>query len=152
MKKLLVMIVAVLSVSACMAQQTISEQKAPRKQMTVSEITQNMVSKLKLDDSQAQKLSTLNQKYSTLFQRPSRPGRPESAEKGENNGSELQKGVPAKPSNEEMSTKMKEMQSQREAYEKELKAILTDSQYESYQKMRPGKGPKGGNRPSDDKQ
>ena len=59
MKKILLTMVALLSMTAMMAQTTGGERKAPKK-MTHEEMTTQMTSQLKLTDAQKTKVATLN--------------------------------------------------------------------------------------------
>ena len=107
-----------------------------------------MVKELGLDEAQAAKVKELNEKYADVFERPA-PGmrpRPEMKQKKELkvdgvSGATEQKVKPEPkmmaPS-PEMKQMMEERHSKMKAYEEELKGILTEEQFNTYQeKMRP---------------
>lgn len=61
MKKfILLLTAAIFSTTLCMAQQ-----KPERKQMSIEQRTEKMISALQLDDKQAKELKKLNEKYAT---------------------------------------------------------------------------------------
>lgn len=128
MKKIIVMMVALLSMTTAMAQP--SDRKAPKK-MTHQEMTTQMTSKLKLNDAQKAKVAALNKEYQDILMPPEPPkkadgSRPEPPKMDGN------KAMPKKPDSKHMT--------KRQEYEKKLKQILTDEQYKSYQKMQPPHG------------
>ena len=107
-----------------------------------------MVKELGLDEAQAAKVKELNEKYADVFEGPA-PGmrpRPEMKQKKELkvdgvSGATEQKVKPEPkmmaPS-PEMKQMMQERHSKMKAYEEELKGILTEEQFNTYQeKMRP---------------
>lgn len=133
MKKIFVMMVALLTMTTAMAQP--SDRKAPKK-MTHQEMTTQMTSKLKLNDAQKAKVAALNKEYQDILMPPEPPknadgSRPEPPKNGD-------KAMPKKPDSKHMA--------KRQEYEKKLKKILTDEQYKSYQKMQPTPGKKPGNK------
>lgn len=154
MKKItLLLTAAIFSTTLCMAQQ-----KPERKQMSIEQRTEKMVSALQLDDKQAKELKELNEKYADVLQRPERPhGKghfggprgqrpPQMKQDGDNNTQERpqmkesHQGKPDRPQmseeeREKMREKMTEYRKQREEYQKELQGILTETQYKKYQKM-----------------
>lgn len=96
--------------------------------------TERMAKELGLDESQTAKLLELNQKYPGAMRGPGNPGmgRP----KGD-------RQTPPEMTEEQV----KEMQAAREAYENELKGILTEEQFKTWKEnsnKRPqGRGPRG---------
>jgi Spy/CpxP family protein refolding chaperone len=131
MKKIIVMMVALLSMTTAMAQP--SDRKAPKK-MTHQEMTTQMTSKLKLNDAQKAKVAALNKEYQDILMPPEPPknadgSRPEPPKNGD-------KAMPKKPDSKHMA--------KRQEYEKKLKQILTDEQYKNYQKMQPPHGKRPG--------
>ena len=128
MKKIILMMVALLSMTTVMAQPT--ERKKPKK-MTHQEMTTRMSSKLKLDDAQKAKVAELNKEYQDILMPPEPPKKPEGSrpEPPKNDGD---KAMPKRPDGKHMA--------KRQEYEKKLKDILTSEQYETYQKMQPPHG------------
>lgn len=131
MKKIFVMMVALLTMTSAMAQS--SDRKAPKK-MTHQEMTTQMTSKLKLNDAQKAKVAALNKEYQDILMPPEPPknadgSRPEPPKNGD-------KAMPKKPDSKHMA--------KRQEYEKKLKQILTDEQYKNYQKMQPKHGKRPG--------
>lgn len=107
--------------TTCMAQN--NKKNAPQQ----FDRTEQMVKELGLSDKQAQQLKALNQKYNK-----NQPPR----------GNGNNKGQAQKPSNNNKGNQQppqmtdeqkKQMKSEHEAYEKELKKILSDKQYKTYQ-------------------
>ena len=132
MKKILMTMVALLSMTAMTAQTTDGERKAPKK-MTHEEVTTQMTSWLKLTDAQKTKVAALNKEYQDYLM-PEPPQKPE-GETGSNGDKAKQK----KAGNKKQGNGTH--QAKRQEYEKKLKTILSDDQYKSYQKMEPqGKG------------
>ena len=132
MKKILMTMVALLSMTAMMAQTSNGERKAPKK-MTHEEMTTQMSSQLKLTDAQKTKVAALNKEYQDYLM-PEPPQKPEG--QADSNGD---KAKQKKAGNKKQGSV--NHQAKRQEYEKKLKTILTDDQYKSYQKMGPqGKG------------
>lgn len=141
MKKLFLTVALATTLSTVMAQD-VREMQRPR-----HDRTEMMVKEYGLDDNQAAKLKELNEKYADLFRRgPGGPGgfgRPEGRrmrpggqhfEKAPADGQTQASPQVQRPSREEMEKRMKEMREKMETYNQELKAIMTESQYEAYQK------------------
>lgn len=131
MKKILLVMMALLTMTTAMAQP--SDRKAPKK-MTHQEMTIQMTSKLKLNDAQKAKVAALNKEYQDILMPPEPPkmadgSRPEPPKNGD-------KAMPKKPDSKHMA--------KRQEYEKKLKQILTDEQYKNYQKMQPPHGKRPG--------
>ncbi len=149
MKKILLTMVAALSMTAMMAQtNNNTERKAPKK-MTHEEMTTQMASKLNLSDDQKTQVAALNKEYQDYLMPtpPQRPNgekpnfnkgegndgqRPDMSQDGNNSGNQKSnmKKSGNKPGNNQN-------QAKRQEYEKKLKTILSDEQYENYQKMGP---------------
>ena len=131
MKKILLVMMALLTMTTAMAQP--SDRKAPKK-MTHQEMTTQMTSKLKLNDAQKAKVAALNKEYQDILMPPEPPkkadgSRPEPPKNGD-------KAMPKKHDSKHMA--------KRQEYEKKLKQILTDEQYKNYQKMQPKHGKRPG--------
>lgn len=149
MKKVILMMVAFLSMTAVQAQDGDNKQPRAPKKMTPAEVTERMTNDLKLTDEQKTKVLALNKKYEKVIGGPAMRGpRPQKPD-GET-GATAQ-GEQKRPQRPEMTDaqkkEMKERFEQRQAYNKELKEILTDDQYKQYEQMRPGRhghhGPRG---------
>lgn len=139
MKKIVLTMVALLSMTAAVAQETSTqpERKAP-KQPTPAEMTDRMASKLNLTDEQKAKVLALNTEYQDVLKGPGmRGGQPRPP-----------KGDAKRPEpTDEQKAEMKAQMQKREEYDKKLKDILTDDQYKAYQKMQPRHhGGRGGHR------
>lgn len=149
-------IAAVMMMSVAFAQDDNNKQQPPK--MDPAEMaqkqTERMTQELGLSDAQATKVLELNKKYAGKMgpgmggpggPRGKRPQADNSTDG--NTGATAQQGErPERPKMDE--SKMKEMKEQREAYNKELKGILSDDQYTKYQensKKRGGRrgGPRG---------
>lgn len=137
MKKMMMMLVALFSMTVAMAQNENGRQ--PRK-MDAATVTTMMTQKLGLNADQQKKVEALNKKYESVL-RPgfggSRPGkggpRPQMGQ-----GSAQDNSAGQRPElTEEQKAEMKQRFEQRAAYEKELKDILSEDQYKTYQQMPP---------------
>jgi hypothetical protein len=105
---------------------------------------------LGLNDEQKIKVAALNMEYKDLFQRQGFGKRPSKMDGSVSSGMDMRSEM-----TEEMKTKMKEHRARMQEYKSQLKSILSDSQYQTYQKMMPGRGhggPSGQGRPSPDNQ
>lgn len=166
MKKLMLTLIAAVTLSAgAMAQETNGE-KRERPQMDPKEMiqqrTNETVKKYGLNEEQAQKLLNLNTRYFQKMgpmmggprggrggQRPQMGERPQRQE-----GDTVQQ--PQRRPRPDFGGNREEMRKNREAYDTELKTILTNEQYEAYKKdeqnRRPGRGNRGnrGQRPHND--
>jgi hypothetical protein len=145
MKKILLTMVALMTITVAMAQNNKGNQ--PPKQMTAEEMTTQMSSKLGLSEAQALKVKALNKEYSSVFQGPGKGGK--CPPKGNCSTSKKPScGNGERPQmTDAQKTQMKQNMAKRQEYETKLKSILTESQYKTYQNMQPqrgGKGCKGG--------
>jgi len=157
MKKIVLMMVALLSMTAVQAQESeknnAQQFRGPR-QMTPEQMTERMTNDLKLSDEQKTKVLALNKEYEKVIAGPGmrgpRPQRPD----GESSAT-AQNGQqrPERPQlTDEQREEMKQRMEKRQEYEKKLKEILTEDQYKKYQESRPGRrgfgrGPGRGGRP-----
>ena len=137
MKKILLTMVALMTMTCAMAQNNESK-KAPKK-MTTAEMTTQMTSKLGLSDEQATKVKLLNEEYADVLKGPGMGGhRPQI--KSENDSSDNNNRPKL---TDEQIAQMKQKMEKRQEYNTKLKAILSESQYKTYQQMQPRHGRKG---------
>lgn len=145
MKKIILTLVAALSMTAAMAQNEQSgnkERKAP-KEMTYEERTEQMKSKLGLSDAQAKKVKELNKEYQDVFKGPGMGGR--GGRPGKNASADNSSAKKERPQmSSDNKANMEKGMAKRKEYDAKLKEILSDDQYQSYQKMQPQRGGKGG--------
>lgn len=144
MKKIVLSMVALLSMTVAVAQDAKSDKKAP-KEPTAEEMTNRMAQDLKLTDEQKTKVLALNKEYQDVLKAPRgfRGPRPEgkqgrgSQADGQSGATEQQGGKQRgqRPElTEEQKAKFKAHHAKREEYDKKLKQILTDDQYKSWKK------------------
>ena len=159
MKKIMMTMVALLTMTAAVAQQSDNkaERKAPKKP-TPQEMTDRMASDLKLTDAQKAKVLSLNKEYEGVLggpgmrgQRPDKGDFKKSDKKTDaNTEATAQQGKRdgKRPElTDAQKQEMKQHMAKRQEYEGKLKEILTDDQYKSYQKQhRRGHGRHGGPR------
>lgn len=138
MKKIILTFVALLSMTMAMAQNDDCCKQAP-KQMTAEMMTTMMTGKLGLSDAQKAKVEALNNKYQDLFQHRMRnfnsPKTGDSKTSTSDRRPQMTDEMKA-----QMRDKMKEFRAKRQEYESQLKSILSDSQYQTYQQLKPGRG------------
>ena len=131
MKKSMMTSMLMLAMTAAMAQSN-----KPAK-MDAATLTEFLVKQLGLNSTQKTKVSALNKKYESVLGGPGMGGpgmggpRPE---RGNREGNNEQRGQRPELTDSQKA-EMQQRQTQRQAYEKELKGILTDDQYKSYQNM-----------------
>lgn len=143
MKQMMLMLVALFSMTVAMAQNANGRQ--PRK-MDAATVTTMMTQKLALNADQQKKVEALNKKYESVLRpgmsgpRPGKGGvRPQMGQ-----GSVQDKNAGQRPElTDEQKAELKKRFEQRAAYEKELKDILSEDQYKTYQQMRPHHGMRG---------
>ena len=133
MKKMMLMLVALFSMTVAMAQNADGRQS---RKMDAATVTTMMTQKLGLNADQQKKVEALNKKYESIL----RPGfgglRPQM---GQGPARDKNAGQRPEPT-EEQKAEMKQRFEQRKAYEKELKGILSEDQYKTYLQMRPHHG------------
>ena len=150
MKKILLTMVAILSMTAVQAQENDNQNQQFRgpRQITPEQMTDRMTNDLKLTDEQKTKVLALNKEYEKVIAGPGmrgpRPQRPdgESGATAQNNQQRPERPQMTEEQRQEMQKRME----QRQEYEKKLKEILTEDQYKQYQESRPqrrgfGRGP-----------
>lgn len=154
MKKIVMTMVALLTMTAAVAQNNEMSQRPEFKKPTPEEMTNRMADQLKLDDKQKSKVLDLNKEYESVlmggpgmgrgFGRGHRGQRPD-GESGASQNSDQQR--PQRPQmTEEQRAQFRQMMEKRQEYDKKLKEILTDDQYKTYQEQnqRRGRGGRGG--------
>jgi len=135
MKKIVLAIMAAALVSTSAMAQTTTE----KKQKPQGDRTEMMVKELGLSDAQATKVKALNKKYEGKMGQPQQGRQKPSTQKSSAKSSSSSNSQ--RPERPQMTDEQKQNM---QAYEKELKAILTDDQYTTYQNARK-QGPKKGN-------
>lgn len=144
--------VALLSMTAVMAQDAKSERKAP-KEPSAEEMTNRMANDLKLTDEQKAKVLELNKEYKDVLKAPRRPRGPrpdaQSGATQQEDQKDFKKGQrPERPElTDEQKAKFKAHHAKRQEYDKKLKQILTDDQYKSWKKKHGRHGRRDGKRP-----
>ncbi|MBQ6405622.1 MAG: DUF4890 domain-containing protein [Prevotella sp.] len=145
MKKIFLTMVALLSMTAMMAQNDKSDKKAP-KEPTPEEMTARMAKDLNLTDDQKTKVLALNKEYKDMFKGGPRMGGPRGPKPDGKSGATDNQQRPERPQmTDAQKAEMKKHMEQRKAYDTKLKSILTADQYKSWQKQHK-RGPKGGPR------
>ena len=145
MRKLVLTMFALLSVTAVTAQTDTKERKAP-KEMTPEEMTSRMAKDLNLTDAQKTKVLALNKEYKDMFKGGPRMGGPRGPKPDGKSGATDNQQRPERPQmTDAQKAEMKKHMEQRKAYDQKLKSILTADQYKSWQKQHK-RGPKGGPR------
>jgi len=129
------MLAASLAFTCVMAQ---SDSNEGKKKMPRMDRTEMMVKEFGLTDEQATLVKALNEKYPNLWgpggRRPGKRGMNSNQTDGNTGASAQASERPERPSKEEMEKKMAERKQQQEAYDNELKGILTADQFAAYQK------------------
>lgn len=144
MKKMMMAIAAMMVIStASMAQDNNEKKQAPRKMdrtEMVKHRTDRMVKEYGLDEAQAQKLLELNTAYADKMPRMGGPrpggprpqGQPDAKQKVDGTTGATAQQPAERPSREQMEARRAEMMKNTEAYQAELKKILTDEQYNKF--------------------
>lgn len=164
MKKIVLTLAAamMLSVAAFAQDDNNREQRRPRmdKNEMIQKRTERTAKQYGLNEKQTKKLQALNEKYSdTMFmgmrpggdRRPDGPGmRPGNRRGGEREMREAGGPRQRPEMNDSMRAEFKkrreEMQQKMEAYNAELKSIMTEEQYKAYQEDMQKRQRRGGNR------
>ena len=148
MKKVILMMVALLSMTAVQAQESDNKQQQFRgpRQLTPEQMTERMTNELQLTDEQKTKVLALNKEYEKVIAGPGMRGpRPQKPDGESGATAQNDQKRPERPQlTDAQKEDMKQRFEKRKEYEQKLKEVLTDDQYKKYQKMRPkhhGHGP-----------
>jgi len=148
MKKIFLTLVALLSMTAVMAQGNDKERKAP-KQMTAEEMTTRMTKELGLTADQKAKVLSLNKEYKNYLGGPGMGGpggpRPDGSKMKSGNDSQQRQEPPQMSDSQQK--QMKQRMAKRQEYDKKLQKILSSDQYKKYQSQQKRRGPGGDKRP-----
>ena len=153
MKKIVMTMVALLTMTTAMAQNNENGQRRGFQRQTPEEMTNRMADQLKLDDKQKSKVLDLNKEYeSVLMDGMGRGfGRGQGGPGGAGGFQGGQQGQRPQLTDEqraEIQKQMQQRQEKRQEYEKKLKEILNDDQFKTYQEQqqqqRRGRGGFGG--------
>ena len=147
MKKIVMTLVALLTMTSAIAQESNQENNRPniemrgRRQMTPEMMTENMAKQLNLTDEQKAKMLDLNTQYKDMFRGPGMRGPIRQRPSDASNGASEQKRREGRPEmTEEQKAAMQQMQEKRKEYNEKVKEILTEEQYKEYEKMNPHRG------------
>ena len=152
MKKIVMTMVALLTMTVAVAQNNENGQRRGFQRQTPEEMTNRMADQLKLDDKQKSKVLDLNKEYESVLAGPGMgrgfgrgqggPGGPG----GFQGGQQGQRPQLTDEQRAEMQKMMQERMEKRQEYEKKLQKILTDDQFKTYQEQqqRRGRGGFGG--------
>ena len=154
MKKIVMTMVALLTMTAAVAQNNENGERREFKKPTPEEMTNRMAESLKLDDKQKDKVLELNKEYESVlmggpgmgrgFGRGQRGPRPD-GETGASQNNDQQRPRPQLPElTDEQKAQMKQQMEKRQEYDKKLQKILTDEQYKTYQEQHQRRGGRGG--------
>ena len=154
MKKIVMTMVALLTMTAAVAQNNENRERREFKKPTPEEMTNRMAESLKLDDKQKDKVLELNKEYESVlmggpgmgrgFGRGQRGPRPD-GETGATQNNDQQRPRPQLPElTDEQKAQMKQQMEKRQEYDKKLQKILTDEQYKTYQEQHQRRGGRGG--------
>ena len=153
MKRIIIALVALFTIATTsMAQTDNTRRERPSKEEMAKQRTEAMVKQYELNDDQQAKLLELNTKYAEklppMFMRRHHGPRPERVRPEGVTPDNNVKHAPRMEMNSDFEQKRKEMKEAQEAYDNELKGIMTEEQFKKYQeesqKMRRGpRGPQG---------
>ena len=144
MKRIIIALTALITIATTSMAQDDIRRERPSKEEMAKHRTEAMVKQYDLNESQQAKLLELNTKYAEKMgpMQPRRPGGPHREMVRPDNNFQ-QAPVKVHPDHEK---RHKEMEATMEAYNNELKEIMTEEQFKKYQeeslKMRRG-GPRG---------
>ena len=153
MKRIIIALAALFTIATTSMAQDNTRRERPSKEEMAKQRTEAMVQQYGLNESQQNKLLELNTKYAEkmgpmFMRRPHHGPRPEGVRPEGVTPDNNVKRAPRMEMNSDFEQKRKEMKETQEAYDKELKEIMTEDQFKKYQeesqKMRRGpRGPRG---------
>ena len=148
MKKIVMTMIALLTMTAAVAQNNENGQRRFQRP-TPEDMTNRMADQLKLDDKQKSKVLDLNKEYeSVLMGGMGRGfGRGQGGPGGAGGFQGGQQGERPQLTDEqraEMQKQMQQRQEKRQEYEKKLKEILNDDQFKTYQEQQQQRRGRGG--------
>lgn len=148
MKKIVMTMIALLTMTAAVAQNNENGQRRFQRP-TPEDMTNRMADQLKLDDKQKSKVLDLNKEYeSVLMGGMGRGfGRGQGGPGGAGGFQGGQQGQRPQLTDEqraEMQKQMQQRQEKRQEYEKKLKEILNDDQFKTYQEQQQQRRGRGG--------
>lgn len=148
MKKIVMTMIALLTMTAAVAQNNENGQRRFQRP-TPEDMTNRMADQLKLDDKQKSKVLDLNKEYeSVLMGGMGRGfGRGQGGPGGQGGFQGGQQGQRPQLTDEqraEMQKQMQQRQEKRQEYEKKLKEILNDDQFKTYQEQQQQRRGRGG--------
>ena len=155
MKKIVMTMVALLTMTAAVAQNNENGQRPEFKKPTPEEMTNRMADQLKLDDKQKSKVLELNKEYESVLMGPGMGGRgfgrgmgrgprPDGESGATQNNNQQRQRTQMPELTDEQKAQMKQNMEKRQEYDKKLKKILTDDQYKTYQEQHQRRGGRGG--------
>ena len=156
MKKMILTLVVLLSMTAVVAQNDNKERKAP-KEVNPEEVTNRMAKELDLTADQKAKMLKLNTEYKDVLRGPGMgPGHHGGPRPDGQTGATEKQQRPERPQltdgqNEEMKKNFEKKLEKRKEYDKKMQEVLTEAQYKKYKKHHRGGhhgGPRGP-RPAD---
>ena len=147
MKKIVMTMVALLTMTVAVAQNNENGQRRGFQRQTPEEMTNRMADQLKLDDKQKSKVLDLNKEYESVLAGPGMGrgfGRGPGGPGGFQGGQQGQRPQLTDEQRAEMQKMMQERMEKRQEYEKKLKEILTDDQFKTYQEQQQQRRGRGG--------
>lgn len=134
MKKIMMTLAVALMLSgAAFAQRSNKNGERPTQEQIAQRMTERMASTYGLTDAQKTKVLALNKKYAGKLPMGGFRGFRGARGSQQTAKTDAQTGATQQaPSSEEQQKRRQEMKANREAYQKELKSIFTDAQYQKY--------------------
>ena len=134
MKKIMMTLAVALMLSgAAFAQRSNKNGERPTQEQIAQRMTERMASTYGLTDAQKTKVLALNKKYAGKLPMGGFRGGRGARGSQQTAKTDAQTGATQQaPSSEERAKRRQETKANREAYQKELKAIFTDAQYQKY--------------------
>ena len=144
MKKIVMTMIALLTMTAAVAQNGNGERRFQRP--TPEDQTNRMAEQLKLDDKQKAKVLDLNKEYENVLMGGMGRGfgRGQGGPGGFQGGQQGQRPELTEEQRAEMQKQMQQRMEKRQEYEKKLKEILTDDQFKTYQEQQQQRRGRGG--------